>query len=120
MIIIDYDTAVTMVKQLYPSAREPMLSIELELTRGIQRYRPYAVYAKFLLVEYRQIIKADEVTFAYNTNAIKQALLMQKQLDAGDTIPDGQTVDDLMTMLNELECQTCDTTTSNILGVQLF
>jgi hypothetical protein len=119
MISIDYDTAEAMVKQLYPAAKNPMLSIELELTRGVINYRPYLTACKFLLTEYRQIVKADEVTFAYNREETIRGLLnRQKELDTGDTIPAGQTVDDVLVEL----CATCAVTgtISNYLGVNIF
>lgn len=117
--IIDFDTASAIVKQIYPAAKDPMLSLELELTRGLLRYRPYLVISKFLMTEYRHVIKADEVTFEYNReNAIRGLLNRQKQLDIGDTISEGQTVDD---MLSEL-CSTCAVTgeTNQYLGINIF
>lgn len=112
MISIDYDTAVSMVKQLYPAARDPMLNVELELTRGLLRYRPYAVYFKFLITEYRKIIKADEVTFAYSDN-LRGILERQRELDAGDTIPESQTVDNLLSQI----CVNCETSPASGIGL---
>lgn len=107
MITLNKEGASEIVKQLYPSASDPVLSLELDITKGLLRYRPYAVYFKLLLLEYRRLVKADEVTFAYTDN-LKHILMMQKALDVGDTIPSGQTVDELLASLNELNCQTCD------------
>lgn len=115
MIAIDYDTAVEMVKQLYPTASNPMLDIELQLTKGSLRYRPYMVAAKFLLTEYRKIIKADEVTFAYSEEAIRGLLNRQLELDAGDIIPEGQTVDDILSQI----CVTCETSPAFMLGIMI-
>lgn len=118
MISIDYDTAVAMVKQIYPAAKDPMLNIELELTKGSLRFRPYLVAAKFMLTEYRQIVRADEVTFQYDLEKTIRGLLnRQAELDAGDTtIPEGQSVADILTEL----CNTCVDVGSNQLGVQIF
>jgi hypothetical protein len=116
MITIDFDTAVEMVKQLYPQAKNPMLTIELELTKGSLRYRPYMVAAKFLLTEYRKIVKADEVTFSYSEDAIRGLLNRQLELDAGDVIPDGQKVEDMLSQL----CAKCDNTPASNLGIILI
>lgn len=107
MITLNKEGASEIVKQLYPSASDPVLSLELDITKGLLRYRPYAVYFKLLLLEYRRLVKADEVTFAYTDN-LKHILAMQKALDVGDTIPPGQSADELLASLNELNCQTCD------------
>ena len=106
MIGISKEDAAEIIKQLYPSANDPVLSLELEITKGALRYRPYAVYFKLLLLEYRRLVKADEVTFSYTDN-LKHILEMQRALDAGDTIPLGQSVDELLNKLNELNCQKC-------------
>lgn len=121
MITIDLETAIAIVQQLYPSAADPLLSLELEITKG-SNYRPYAVYFKFLITEYRQLTKADEVNFSYSIlETAKQALMMQKSLDIGDDeIPEGQTVDELLALLTELECNDCSTISSNILGVNIY
>lgn len=92
MIIIDYDTAVEIVKSLYNSAKDPLLNVELELTKGERNYRPYLTAAKLMLTEYRRISKAEEVTFEYTDN-IKALLENQRALDSQDTIPEGQTID---------------------------
>lgn len=120
---LDSDTASSLVKQLYPSAKEPMLGIELEITKGSISYRPYAVYAKFLILEYRRLSKADTVAFQYNPEAAKNALNMQKSLDSiyGDVIPESQTVDALMGQLRDIECDFCENPTdSDNLGIMII
>lgn len=121
MIPIDLETARAIVQQLYPTAVDPLLSLELEVTKGTN-YRPYAVYFKFLITEYRQLTKADVVNFSYSIlETAKQALMMQKSLDIGDTeIPEGQTVDELLGLLQKLECANCDTPNGYLLGVNIY
>jgi len=118
VINIDYDTAAALVKQLYPTAKDPMLNIELELTRGQRNYRPYIVAAKFMLTEYRRIVKAEEVTFEYDlVSTIRGLLNRQKELDEQDTIPESQTVDAALLEL----CQVCGSDSSVVpLGVILI
>lgn len=118
MIQIDYETAEQLVKQLYPSARDPMLGIELEITKGGVNYRPYLVAAKFILTEYRRIERADEVTFDYDINkSIRGLLNRQAELDLSDTIPAGQSIDSL---LDEI-CNPCkETELSSGLGIYLI
>ena len=105
MITIELDNAIAIVQQLYPNAADPLLSLELEATKGTT-YRPYYTAAKFIITEYRRIEKADSVTFQYDIERTLRGLLnRQKQLDIGDeeNIPKGQNVDD---MLQEI-CNIC-------------
>jgi hypothetical protein len=113
--MIDLETSTAMVKQLYPPASDPILSVELELTRG-DKYRPYYVAAKFISMEYRRLIKADDVTFDYDIEMTLRSLLnRQKQLDTNDTsIPEDQTVE---LMLSEI-CFKCAEV--QYLGVNVF
>lgn len=104
MAYIDYDTASQIVRSLYPNAADPMLDLELEATKG-DSYRPYAVAAKFMMTNYRQVIRAKDVTFQYDANSIRQILNLQRGNDLTDkNIPEGQTVDDLEAIL----CETCE------------
>lgn len=97
MLISDIDTAKDLVKQFYPKANDPALTDLLESSKGLKSYRPYFVAAYLIFSEYRRILKADEVTFDYNTMYTVQGLLsMQKAKDVGDTIADQWSVDNLL------------------------
>ena len=115
---IDLETATAIVQQIFPNAADPMLSLELEVTKGLLRYRPYIVAAKFIMTEYRRILKADVVNFEYDVDKTVRGLLNQQaKLDLGDTIPEGQTVEDTLLEL----CETCLSSGENyLLGVQIF
>lgn len=114
---IDVETATAIVKQIYTNAADPMLSLELEVTKGLLRYRPYIVAAKFIMTEYRRLLKADVVNFEYDIDKTVRGLLNQQaKLDLGDTVPEGQTVDDTLLEL----CETCLNSGESLLGVQIF
>lgn len=115
MITIELETAIAVVQQLYPNAADPLLSIELEVTKGTT-YRPYITAAKFVLTEYRRLVKADEVTFDYDVEQTVRGLLnRQKQLDIDDeNIPEGQTVDDMLTEI----CLVCSEVST--LGLNIY
>lgn len=114
---IDLETATAIVQQIFLNAADPMLSLELEVTRGLLRYRPYIVAAKFIMTEYRRLLKADVVTFEYDIDKTVRGLLNQQaRLDIGDTIPEGQTVEDALTEL----CETCSNSGESLLGVQIY
>lgn len=115
-ITIDLDTAIAVVQQLYPSAVDPLLGLELEATKGTN-YRPYLVAAKFIITEYRQLVKADTVTFQYDIDKTVRGLLnRQKQLDVGDeaNIPEGQSVDGMLTEI----CNICAESSS--VGISIY
>jgi hypothetical protein len=118
MGLIDFDQASALVKQLYPNAADPMLSYELENTKG-QFYRPYLISAKFMLAEYRQLIKADEVSFAYDIiRTAKNLLSLQKLIDKNDnSIPEGQSVDDILGVINHVECEKC---VNETIGINIY
>jgi len=114
-INIDLDTGISIVQQLFPNAAEPLLTIELEATKIDNNYRPYLVAAKLIMTEYRQVIKADVVTFNYGDETIRNLLKRQKELDKLNGVTD-EVLDD---MLAEL-CETCETTNTPALGVILI
>lgn len=115
MTTIDYDTGVAIVKQLYPQAQNPMLDVELEATKGKYNYRPYAVFAKFVAMQYRQITKADEVSFTYSREAVLSALALQQTLDDNDEVPPEQSVSRITELLNPVSGGS-----ANVLGVFLI
>jgi hypothetical protein len=117
---VDKETSVTVVKSLY-NGNETLIDVELEITKagGSKGYRPYLVAAKLMMFEYRQIVKADEVTFKYNEDTVRNLLQNQKTLDADLTdIPENQNID---IFLNNI-CQTCDevTTEESYLGAMVI
>lgn len=102
-INIDIDTGIAIVQQLFPNAAEPLMSIELEATKIENNYRPYLVAAKLIMTEYRQVVKADVVTFKYDDNTIRNLLKRQKEIDTINGVTDPV----LDAMLTEL-CETCE------------
>lgn len=111
-VIIDLATGKEIVQQLFPNALDPLMTIELEATKIDGNYRPYLVAAKLIATEYRQVVRADVVTFQYDDKTIKNLLKRQKEIDSINGVTD-TVIDD---MLDEL-CETCDT---NNLGVILI
>lgn len=85
--IKDLDQAKTIVKQFYQAAADPALEDLLESSKSANKgYRPYFVAAYFIYSEYRKLVKADEVTFSYDTKYTVEGLLnMQKAKDCNDT-----------------------------------
>lgn len=100
MAAMDIDVAKSIVKQFYPKALDPALEDILTLSKGSD-YRPYFTAAFFIWAEYRQLIRADEVSFAYDKiYAVKGLLAIQRPIDIGLTdIPPGFTVDNLLAQL---------------------
>lgn len=97
---MNLETAKNVVGNYY-TAKEPSLTLLLEKSKGSD-YRPFYVAAFFIASEYRQLIKADEATFAYDKKESVIALLnMQKPLDRNDpNIPEGFTIDDVLASIN--------------------
>lgn len=87
--MIDYDTARSIVQQLYPEASDPLLEVELEKSKGRDNYRPWFVAARFMLAEYRQLTRADDVSFSYRIETIQNLFGTQATYDIGDVIPPG-------------------------------
>jgi len=85
--ITDIDSAKAIVQQFYKAAADPALEDLLESSKSPNKgYRPYFVAAYFMYTEYRRIIKADEVTFAYDLKFTIEGLLnTQKAKDCNDT-----------------------------------
>lgn len=111
-VTIDLPTATQIVQQLYPGAADPLMTLELESTVIGGVYRPYLVAAKLIMTEYRQIVKADVVTFQYSDDLIKNLLNRQKDIDTVNGVSDPV----LAAMITEL-CTSCDSIQS--LGVTI-
>lgn len=87
--MIDLDTARAIVQQLYENAEDPLLEVELEKSKGRDNYRPWFVAARFMLAEYRQLTRADDVSFSYRIETIQNLFSTQSSYDIGDVIPPG-------------------------------
>lgn len=85
--IKDIEQAKTIVKQFYQAAADPALEDLLESSKSVNKgYRPYFVAAYFIYAEYRKLVKADEVTFSYDTKYTVEGLLnLQKSKDCNDS-----------------------------------
>jgi hypothetical protein len=115
---MDKDTATSIVKSLSNNSDEILIDTELELTKagGNNGYRPYLVAAKIIMFSHRKIVRADEVTFTYSVDSIRNLLNNQKSLDSKLTgIPENQTADIFLESL----CQSCENDV-NDLGAMVF
>jgi hypothetical protein len=114
--IKDIETASAIVKQFYPNAANPVLEDLLEDSKSATNgYRPYIVSAYLIYTEYRRILKAEDVTFDYNTKFTIEGLInLQKAKDCGDeTIDPCWTTDKILEQINT-EIATTDFSTPSV------
>lgn len=99
--MMEIERAKTIVQQFFKNAQDPAMEDLLESSKGSD-YRPYFVAAFFIYSDYQQLVKADEVTFAYDKLfSIKGLLNMQRNSDCNLTdIPECYTVDHLLSTID--------------------
>ncbi len=106
---MNIEKAKLIVTNYFPDADDPALEEMLNVSSGIKKdsgesyYRPQYVAAHFILTHYRQLTRADEVSFNYSDQTkIAQSLLdIQKAIDGDNEVSEGFRGDELLATIDE-------------------